>query len=383
MAREEIPLSSNNISSESVNNNRRNRRNETSSCGIRRVSQVASSFYFWAILIFVLVASAVLYTCISWNPAVEPTSNCDDFISENFFLRENIPIDSDSYNYCEETLPLFEQCGHPMTDSYVFRRRKKRVAGGTVVSNRTYYPWMASLLQLPTNDSTGQHLISHNCGATVISKRYLLTAAHCLICNSFENIEVELRNGVRMNVMEILIHPDYERDCSSEEQTSRENDIALVRLDEEIQDVEPICLPLRGCYSLNETDIRFQSGMVAGYGITSNGSEEAANDLHHVSLDRASFRLCAKTYNRNGTILIRRESTICAQGTNGADFCRGDSGSPLFISVNSRSVQIGIASFGSSNCGDGSPSVFTGISYNLLRWIQNETSLEQSYGCVY
>ncbi|CAG7715564.1 unnamed protein product, partial [Allacma fusca] len=65
----------------------------------------------------------------------------------------------------------------------------------------------------------------------------LLTAAHCLICNSFENIKVELRNGVRMNVMEILIHPDYERNCSSEEQTSRENDIALVRLDEEIQDV--------------------------------------------------------------------------------------------------------------------------------------------------
>ncbi|CAG7815024.1 unnamed protein product [Allacma fusca] len=185
MAREEIHLARLNGSIESNNNNNYESRINVAISGvIRRASQVTCSFYFWAILSFVLVASAVLYTFISWNPAVEPTSNCEDFISENFFQRENITIDSDSYNYCEETLPLFHQCGHPMTDSYAFRRRPKRVIGGTVVQNHTYYPWMASLL-IRMNDSNGQMVAEHTCGATVISKRYLLTAAHCLICYSF------------------------------------------------------------------------------------------------------------------------------------------------------------------------------------------------------
>ncbi|CAG7831023.1 unnamed protein product, partial [Allacma fusca] len=74
--------------------------------------------YFLAIVIFVSAVS--YYTYINWkpHPAIEPTvPNCNDLVSENFLLRELINIDSDSYHYCEETLPLFQQCGHPMTDS--------------------------------------------------------------------------------------------------------------------------------------------------------------------------------------------------------------------------------------------------------------------------
>ena len=55
----------------------------------------------------------------------------------------------------------------------------------------------------------------------------------------------------------------------------------------------------------------------------------------------------------------------------GQDSCRGDSGGPLVSRETSDNpwTQIGIVSYGSKQCGDGSPGVYTRVD-GYLDWIE-------------
>lgn len=68
-------------------------------------------------------------------------------------------------------------------------------------------------------------------------------------------------------------------------------------------------------------------------------------------------------------IYINKSTQICAIGNNDAGPCPGDSGSPL-VTADNPPMQIGIDSFGSSQCENPNdyPAVFTSVSGNL-NWI--------------
>ena len=65
-----------------------------------------------------------------------------------------------------------------------------------------------------------------------------------------------------------------------------------------------------------------------------------------------------------------KKSQICAGGVPGEDSCRGDSGGGLFIQKkkNSPWYLLGIVSFGSRNCGNGRPAIYTRVS-SFIPWI--------------
>ena len=66
---------------------------------------------------------------------------------------------------------------------------------------------------------------------------------------------------------------------------------------------------------------------------------------------------------------INLETQICA-GDPGKDSCSGDSGGPLLAKTASDEVvQVGIVSFGSVRCGDGSPGIYTNI-VAFRSWIE-------------
>merc|ERR1712131_114985 len=132
--------------------------------------------------------------------------------------------------------------------------------GETGVSNRIvggapalpgYYPWMVSL-RLPNT------LNEHNCGATLINRCWLISAAHCFD-QSTTKTEYRARVGDYFNkrgnrsgqfdvvesvheskLKKVIIHHEYDRNAYM-------NDIALIELEECVPTLDqfraPICLP--------------------------------------------------------------------------------------------------------------------------------------------
>lgn len=68
---------------------------------------------------------------------------------------------------------------------------------------------------------------------------------------------------------------------------------------------------------------------------------------------------------------------FCTIVENGRDSCNGDSGTAVTRVVNGQRIQVGIVSFGSSVCGDGSrPAVYVRVEQPAIRdWIRTLTSV--------
>lgn len=257
---------------------------------------------------------------------------------------------------------------------------------GTMLSSRIYggnqttideYPWMALLEYTKPGNKKG-----HHCGGALISSRYVITAAHCLLA-----VPSDWRlTGVRLGEWDISTNPDCvvdargRQDCAPEyidvgverliphpqynpRSKAQENDIALLRLARKISlndFVKPVCLPLdanlrRDTFSNRELD-------VAGWGRTEYS--DASTLKLKATIKAWDFQRCKTKYQAQRLTL--QTTQMCAGGEAGIDSCRGDSGGPLVVEeqVNRRATfyLIGVVSFGPNPCAlSGWPGVYTRV----------------------
>ncbi|XP_044755195.1 serine protease easter-like [Coccinella septempunctata] len=234
------------------------------------------------------------------------------------------------------------------------------------------FPWMAMLFYTTSN---GPDFL---CGGSLISDKYVLTAAHCIHDNilgvrvgEFNIItskDCQRNSGVcapphqDFHIDTIVMHPEYDKKTQS-------NDIALIRLsvpaDMNSDYVGPICLPL-----WNSTNPDGATMTVAGWGMTENGYKSPI--LKKAEVPEVPLDTCRKIFHHYAEIL---DTQICAGGKR-KDSCSGDSGGPLFNIATgngrARYVQAGIVSFGPKNCGTfGLPGIYTRVQ-SYVDWILNQ-----------
>ena len=243
------------------------------------------------------------------------------------------------------------------------RSLSARILGGGD-ANPGEYPSMVALVN-PGFASLDRRLF---CGATVVAERWVMTAAHCVFDGFGQMLDPEFVRAVsgindlqldtpdtEHRILRIIVHPDYDR--------TRElppNDIALLELESEM--VAPAATLFTG-ETENFTDTM---GFIAGWGAIEYS--DPANAVYPTTLQDAAVPLvsndvCNAPQSYDGLI---EDEHLCAGFVDGEiDACAGDSGGPLFITVNGEQLQAGITSFG---IGCGLP-LFYGIYTNVSHFI--------------
>ncbi|KAK9306053.1 hypothetical protein QLX08_003116 [Tetragonisca angustula] len=282
---------------------------------------------------------------------------------------QNIDDQNVQYNFSNNPL-LPTDCGKDLS---------QRIYGGEI-TDLDEFPWMVLLEYLTLNGKRTA------CGGVLISRRYVLTAAHCVkgkdLPRTWQLSSVRLGEYDTSSDRDCV--PDDERTviCADdpvtvgiEEQIAHESyqprsrdqkyDIALLRLSRDVTFttyIKPICLP--------PTASLEQKLFVAGWGKTENGS--SSNVKLKLVLPLFDKEQCQKTYGNAGVMLGHGQ--ICAGGQKDKDSCKGDSGGPLMTMKRNRDssgkwIVVGVVSFGPLPCGMlGMPGVYTRV-IDFVPWI--------------
>ncbi|CAN8176050.1 unnamed protein product [Coccothraustes coccothraustes] len=193
------------------------------------------------------------------------------------------------WNTCEGNCGL-----RPLTSDE--ERGLTRVVGGKSAEAGAW-PWLVSI-QDPSVSGTG-----HLCGGSLISAKWVLTAAHCFA--ESRNISAmrlligatqltEPGPGAQVRLIErLLVHKEYSP-------ADQSNDIALLELNEPVQCSSYIQLACVPNATVNVAQL--ESCYVAGWGATSARSQKSSDVLQEAKVHLIDVQVC----NSNGSASTSR-----------------------------------------------------------------------------
>ncbi|XP_035899656.1 uncharacterized protein LOC118506523 isoform X1 [Anopheles stephensi] len=250
-------------------------------------------------------------------------------------------------------------------------RIRSRIIGG-VTSNQGEHPWHVAVYL----DE------EYQCGGSIIGRRWILTAAHCLTRqNTNETLEADLfrvYTGIidistiddhfYRTADEVIIHRDYNPVMYT-------TDIGLLRLKRNItynSFIKPVCLYNR---TVDISTFYGREGKVTGWGFNRDGV--ISNVLNYLEVPVVSQKVCSQRNVQFNGVLAVGES-FCAGHADGNSVCNGDSGGGLVFAEGSRYYVRGIVSISAQRrnlllCDPNQYSVFTDVS-KFLNWIRQQVS---------
>lgn len=242
-------------------------------------------------------------------------------------------------------------CGVPIVNPSV----RLRIVGGQEAVPHSW-PWQVSL-------RSG----SHFCGGSIISPRWVVSAAHCApalerdstIGIGKHNVNNEPNTEEIRDIEDYFVHEEYGN------RASYDSDIMLIKLASDVEfndNIQPVCLPTLGEKSVEGTEC-----YVTGWGTLSAGGY-LADDLMQVMVPIMSPETCTQGgwYSEQSIT----ENMICAGYAEGEkDSCQGDSGGPLVCHNNGAWTLSGVVSWGEGCAYEHKPGVYANTA-NFVDWIE-------------
>ncbi|XP_055707214.1 chymotrypsin-1-like [Phlebotomus papatasi] len=214
----------------------------------------------------------------------------------------------------------------------------------------------ASPGQFPYQASFRLNSNAHFCGGIVANNRWIVSAAHCTISFTIDEIFVvlgahsRLYGGVNYQLEQIINHQQYDT-------VTIANDVSVVKTTEAIvfnNLIQPIALGS----SFIDGGV---SAVLSGWGITYLPESRTA-DLQYLHVQTWTNANCRDAIGDNSDFIVY-DHKICAGGVVGQGACIADSGGPLTVG----NAAIGIASWGIP-CAIGFPDVYDRVASHR-NWI--------------
>ncbi|KAJ8728187.1 hypothetical protein PYW08_016572 [Mythimna loreyi] len=251
-----------------------------------------------------------------------------------------------------------------------------RIAGGRE-TELEQFPWTV-LLEITFD--YGNKRQAFNCGGSLISSKYVLTAGHCVFDQGGKIINIDIYmaeydkrtfpkdcknvlgqgqkciENIVMKAEDVVLHPQYD-------DTHLNNDIALIRIQgfaPYTDYIRPICLPTIDIDNPDFFNLRLA---VAGWGRNGRYRSDIKQSTIVNLVPQAK---CKKFY----PSLTRAQ--MCAAGYTGEDTCKGDSGGPLMTLYGGKYEVVGVVSGKRADapCGTSVPSLYTNV-YHYRDWIRS------------
>jgi secreted trypsin-like serine protease len=248
------------------------------------------------------------------------------------------------------------------------------------------WPWQIRLFYTDTDAKGG-------CGGSIISKQWILTAAHCVVFEDAGQVQFLTKGWIgygsnkldqlkKVETAAIIPHAEYNP-------STHANDIALIKLSEPVEygdGIGPADLGTEDLYK----KLQGTKATVTGWGYTYDIDKFkrnypgvdvdenvlAPNDLQEVDVPIQDLEKCRANYAELGGIQVPDGQLCAGLKVGGKDSCQGDSGGPLVSRDPSSKKgyrQIGIVSWG-IGCAEAKLfGVYTRTDY-YLDWIQNTIS---------
>ncbi|KAI5615020.1 serine protease 33-like, partial [Silurus asotus] len=243
------------------------------------------------------------------------------------------------------------ECGRPLVGT--------RIVGGSDARDGAW-PWQ---VDIQMGDS------GHICGGSIISKDWVLSAAHCfsepldlssyLLYMGRYQLQGVNQFETSRAVRQVVIAQGY-----TAPQDGR--DVALVELSSPLtwtSYIQPVCLP--------NTNFQFYSGTtcyVTGWGNTQEGvSLSGIGTLQEVEVPIIDQDSCNSMYqidsDASNAVSILSDMICAGYQEGGKDSCQGDSGGPLVCSLeNGTWIQAGVVSFGLGCAQRNRPGIYARVS---------------------